>query len=1183
MHTLIIQHIGTNPDKFEVMRLQDGKRTPAVKIPSQSEFKVQGCPDSNLSQKLRWYLESFLDYPFEPDTDVAEYVLDGLKEWGEAAFNALFDNRNGADMLKDAIQNGYNNLHLKISSDDPRVLAWNWEALSDPKAGTFAHLCQIERKLNQILDPVPFSEKLPKDCVNILLVTARPFENDVRYRSISRLLVEMIESQNLPAKVHVLRPPTFDNLREHLRKHPNFYHILHFDGHGAYGNMSPENVSGFTFKGKKGCLAFETEDGKQDLILTEQLSALLREHAVPAIVLNACQSGMIDDTAKDPFASVAASLLKSGVRSVLAMAYSLRVSGAQVFLPEFYRMLFETGSMEKAVRSGRQQMFSNPKRICARGKFPLQDWLVPVLYQQETSGFSFVSQSKPKAAQVSLPSEIADEENPYGFIGRDKPILEIERAMRSKCPAILLHGLGGVGKTTLAKGFVKWLSQTQGLGKGCFWFAFNDIRNAESVLNRMGEALFGGNFSLDSVDERLNALVSVFKEHQFIIIWDNFESVYGIEGTEVKPLMNAEQQTLLASFLKKLRNGHTKVIITSRSDEDWIKTERRKIDISGLDGDERWLFLNEIVQNLGIKLRQDDADLIHLMNMLNGHPLAMRVILPMLEKQSAKTLINALQSDLDTLKQENDETASKLYATLGLAQKALPDELKPLLILLGLHERLIVLSIFEPMAKKMDRNWTSDKIQKFADALSHLGLLNDRRNLNDSGQVIYELHPMLSGYLRAYVLKYEPKQTINAWTRAFVDEIYGLSLECATQNIHEIKGFIELFKGNFYNAIKEVQLLLTTKDDKLLSAFSHFIQIIGSYLIHIRNYKEATDLYFHLAKVSNEFGNQHGEAMGYLNLGLVSQNTFEYEQAESWYKKALDIFLMIDDEVGKGGSYADLGFTAKLRRDFDGATKWYQKAIESYQKCEKTDYFLYKMNRIKDKIDGIYLELAQIEDERWNFENAEEQLNSNSLETGKAPDILAQMYLQMGILAQEKGNTENAEKYLNKSFSISIKLEDKRGIASIYHHMGIIARKKGDFERAEKLYRASINIKEKLGDEFGAALTYHQMGELEIWRMDFEMAEKWHIKALNIFEKYGKEHNAALTYFNLGNIKNIKRDTGGAGKAYLKALCLFISSNDSEWIDRTKLQFSILHNRANQLIQTNLKAMWESAGLPPFV
>ena len=66
--------------------------------------------------------------------------------------------------------------------------------------------------------------------------------------------------------------------------------------------------------------------------------------------------------------------------------------------------------------------------------------------------------------------------------------------MHRKPAGLLIQGLGGVGKTTLARGFLQWLQATDGLGKGGFWFTFQDIRSAEFVFNRMGEALFGPQF-----------------------------------------------------------------------------------------------------------------------------------------------------------------------------------------------------------------------------------------------------------------------------------------------------------------------------------------------------------------------------------------------------------------------------------------------------------------------------------------------------------------------------------------------------------------------------------------------------------------------------------------------------------------------------------------------------------------
>ncbi len=209
MSTLRIQHCPSDgEDRFQVVRVGDSKTTRAVAVAPPVGFPVEGRPDSDLMREMRWYLEDFLGYPFPPETERADRVLEALSKWGRQAFDALFDNRRGADFLRGAQDDGsYDRLNLQTASDDPRVLAWPWEALEDSQAGRLAQTCQIERRLNEILDPAQIDEGLPRDRVNILLVTARPMKGDVRYRSISRPLVELIEERRLPAHVTVLRPP----------------------------------------------------------------------------------------------------------------------------------------------------------------------------------------------------------------------------------------------------------------------------------------------------------------------------------------------------------------------------------------------------------------------------------------------------------------------------------------------------------------------------------------------------------------------------------------------------------------------------------------------------------------------------------------------------------------------------------------------------------------------------------------------------------------------------------------------------------------------------------------------------------------------------------------------------------------------------------------------------------------
>jgi hypothetical protein len=203
--TLIIRHLPGGG--FQVVRLRDGKTSEPVAVVSPVGFPVAGRPDGDLMRELQWYLETFLEYPFPPETDHAERVRDALRQWGERAFEGLFGGRGSGRMFDAATADAYARLHLQVSSDDPRVLSWPWEALYDPEVGHLAHTCQIERTLNKVRDPQPLPDRLPAERVNILLVTARPYEKDVHYRSISRPLVELIETHTLPAHVDVLRPP----------------------------------------------------------------------------------------------------------------------------------------------------------------------------------------------------------------------------------------------------------------------------------------------------------------------------------------------------------------------------------------------------------------------------------------------------------------------------------------------------------------------------------------------------------------------------------------------------------------------------------------------------------------------------------------------------------------------------------------------------------------------------------------------------------------------------------------------------------------------------------------------------------------------------------------------------------------------------------------------------------------
>ena len=290
---------------------------------------------------------------------------------GGAVFDRLFVGQ-AQNWYQTARGQSFRDFRIKITSDSPEIMAWPWEALYSREDGYLALRFPVERQLSTALgDPPPLPESLPQDALRILYVIPRPDgTGNVGYRTLAKSLVGCIEEENLPVTVDVLRPPTFDRLRQVLGNAPDITTSFTLTAMGA---TAIRPLGAGCYAAAEGRLAFENEEGRLEAIETTRLAQLLAQYRIPCMVLNACQSGMMDGQARDPFACVAAGLLRAGVYSVVAMGYSLYVSAAKEFVPAFYRKLFEKGSVSEAVRAGREEIPAAAAKLRHR-EAPLQDW-----------------------------------------------------------------------------------------------------------------------------------------------------------------------------------------------------------------------------------------------------------------------------------------------------------------------------------------------------------------------------------------------------------------------------------------------------------------------------------------------------------------------------------------------------------------------------------------------------------------------------------------------------------------------------------------------------------------------------------------------------------------------------------------------------------------------------------------
>ena len=291
---------------------------------------------------------------------------------------------------------------MVFRSADPGLLGLPWELMRDGAGPVALGAGGISRSL-----PVAGGAgtlEVPGGRLRVLMVISRPAGTaDVGYQMVARPLLERLDAVRGEVDLTVLRPPTFDALRQAVKQAADAgepFHVVHFDGHGV---MPGRSAGGGAAGGRpammagpgEGVLAFEKPGGGSDHVGASKVAAVLAEGRVPVVVLNACQSGAVG---KELEASVATALLKAGCAAVVAMAYSVYAVAAAEFMAAFYESLFAGASVGQAVSAGRRRLFGHDGRPSPKGDMPLADWLVPVHYLRREVRFPQARTTRPAAA-----------------------------------------------------------------------------------------------------------------------------------------------------------------------------------------------------------------------------------------------------------------------------------------------------------------------------------------------------------------------------------------------------------------------------------------------------------------------------------------------------------------------------------------------------------------------------------------------------------------------------------------------------------------------------------------------------------------------------------------------------------------------------------------------------------------
>ncbi len=572
------------------------------------------------AEDLRWYLEQYAVWPsgIPVIQDRARRVEANLVQWGRQLYAAALPAAYTANVMNAWAKIGahagrrfsvYVDAALEAGAPDAEVqtakeaatllLGLPWELLHDGDGYLFqgAQPVRVRRRLPNTRDlDVP----VVAPPIRILLITARPEDDACGYidhRASALPLVEAMEALGGLVRLQVLSPPTLSALRDELdraRAAREPYHVVHFDGHGVYDRRV--GLGGLCFEEPQD--VDKLEGRRHVTVYTGDLGPLLRDHRIPLVFLEACQTGQAESASE----SVASELLKVGVASVVAMSHSVLVETARRFVQAFYRALAAGRRVGDAMLAGQRTLKDDSfrGRIFGAGELRLEDWFVPVLFQERDDPQLFRA-APSRQAQEDLKTALAARlgalppEPTTGFIGRSRELLALQRLLLPSPvatggrPAVLLtspvatgegpgvrasryaviRGQGGEGKTALAAEFARWLVRSQQMRRAAF-VSVETHSTAAAVLDALGRQLVSA-YSAAAFDTLAQAVLPVERalaEQPTLLVVDNMESILLPPYLETPELLSEdarrELDAILALCTRLNAVGDTRLLFTSR-------------------------------------------------------------------------------------------------------------------------------------------------------------------------------------------------------------------------------------------------------------------------------------------------------------------------------------------------------------------------------------------------------------------------------------------------------------------------------------------------------------------------------------------------------------------------------------------------------------------------------------------
>ena len=1086
--------------KLTYVPAQKGER----EVESRSRFNLTAPLGPIEAEELRWYLERYALWPAGLFKERAQKVEKQLPGWGKDLYEAMFNHDSVGDVLSawqgtpDQIDRRFTVLvdeSLLAGTEEARqaeaneaaslLLGLPWELLHDGRGYLFqgARPVQVRRRLPN-RNHLPGTVSVPP--IRILLVSPRPEDEAAGYidhRASALPLVGALESLGDLARLTVLSPPTFPGLQEALREarqRGTPFQVVHFDGHGVFDRRL--GLGGLCFEDPTD--SQKPEERGSQIIDAPDLGAVMKDYRIPLFFLEACQTAQTD---KDPTASVAAALLEAGVAAVVAMSHSVLVETARRFVEAFYRRLAAGSRVAEAVLAGQQALFADSfrRKVFGAGRLNLQDWFVPVLFQeqQDLQLVTAVPSRDIRAVdQQAQQSRFADLPEPpeHQFVGRSRELLKLERLLAQKNYAVVC-GQGGEGKTTLAAELARWLIRSCRFHQGVF-VCVEDIYDVRTVVDRIGSQLQPGYMVSqynedDLLTKALQPICQKLRHQSTLILLDNLESLLPADRDDPSlqdaARFDPEALDTFFNLCQKLLGAapETRLLFTSRQPlPPPFDTPRNRLTLGRLSQDDAVDLVQKAMTTAGLTPKEDDRaaaqpEVLALVETVNRHARSLVLLAPFIGEFGLSRTTGQLSDLMDRLHQKYpNERERSLFASLELSL----DRLSP-----SLRSKINGLAPFQGGAHlftlKEVLELDDEELASLIEQLHRYGLATPL----DYGFIRF--HPALCPYLR----RQPDEQTLTHITARWA------------HSQHQLAGF--LYEQQFEDA--QLSATLTSLELPNLVHLLQRVQAGG-------DPEQTAALATRLEQLIAPLGRPH------LLKRVVQIRQQEAEKLPDWSHTRFGSSIMEIDRLLESGN-----FSQALKNAQESLGRCLQEGEDAYSGAAyDTAYIYWELGRVLKMGGASQAALPHIDEARQRFQQLADRGDTDAARMASAA------LTERGDCLCNLGRFDEAAAAYEAGIEISQDLDDSRGMAVKKIQLGTVRMYQGRHDEALKAYEEARRIFTGLGEPASVAVSWHQTGMVYEEAGQYEPAEQAYQKALSIRVQYNIKADEAANLNQLGNL-----------------------------------------------------------------